>query len=405
MWSTRRFPERLSPTSFARRLERAVEEAGTGLLDLTFSNPSDSFEEHRRKMSRHLREAAGELADRPYEPIAAGLPAARRAVAEYLSERGASIPASHIVLTASTSEAYGWLAKLLADPGDTILVPTPSYPLFEHLLDLEAVESLAYPLRFEGRWRADLGELRRLLDSVHAPAAIFAVRPNNPTGHLGPHEEWPNLRRLAAEHDLPLVVDEVFVDFDVEHGERIDSVLGTQTDLSDANRPLTFALGGLSKTAGLPGAKLGWIAVDGPAARLEQSLEHLEFVADTYLSASTPTQLATPAILANLDDYHHDARRRLSRNLATLDETLADLPALSRYPVEAGWYAIVRTPGYIDEAEFVIELVDESSVLVQPGFFYDLQPDGHLVVSLLTAPEVFEQGIDRAIRTLDRRLS
>jgi aspartate/methionine/tyrosine aminotransferase len=404
MWSQRRLPDRLASTAFARRLDTLVDEAGAGLLDLTFSNPSRGFSSHRRTMSRKLQQAAGQLPDTPYEPVSRGLPVARRAVAGYLRDRGASINDEEIVLTASTSEAYSWLARVCADPGDAILVPTPSYPLFEHLLRLEAVEILPYEIRYEGGWRVDIGTLRRTVERRRDLAALFTVRPNNPTGHLGTPEDWRRLHELAAAYQLPLVIDEVFLDFDVEYGTRAKSALAGPYGRTPDDEALIFALGGLSKAAGLPGAKLGWIAVQGPSGQAREALERLSFVADTYLSASTVTQLATPAILDDLDNYHRLTRARLSNNLEVLDALLENEPALSRYRVQAGWYAIVRAPGFLDEAEFVLDLVDEADVLVQPGFFYDLEPSGHLVVSLLTAPSDFEEGCERMLDALSEKL-
>lgn len=403
MWSTRRLPDRLDSTAFARDLDARVETAAE-LLDLTFSNPSHDFPSHRRRVRRHIEEAAGQLTDTPYEPVSRGLPAARRALADYLRNRGAALDYSNVILTASTSEAYSWLARVFADPGDAILVPTPSYPLFEHLLRLEAVEIVPYDVRYEGRWRVDIGALRRTLESRDDLAALFTVRPNNPTGHLGTAEEWNHLRELAADYQLPIVVDEVFIDFDVEFGDRADTALAGPENETPDDGALTVALGGLSKAAGLPGAKLGWIAVQGPSDLVGKTLDRLTFLADTYLSASTVTQLATPAILDDLDGYHRRARARLSENLERLDALLANVPALSRYRVEAGWYAIVRVPGFLDEAEFVLDLVEEEAVLVQPGFFYDLEPNGHLVMSLLTAPSEFEEGCARAIDALSKKL-
>lgn len=402
MWSNRRLPDRLEPTPFAERLEQLQNEAGTEWLDLTFSNPSRDFEDHRRDMSRHLERAAGRLTEVPYTPDPRGLVAAREAVADYYAERGAEVPPCQLVLSASTSEAYTWLAKILADPDEAILVPAPSYPLFEHLLALEAVEVVPYRFAYDGAWHLDAGHLRRQLQTVESPAGLFAVSPNNPTGHVLSDGDLERLEELGRSHEVPLVVDEVFVDFGVEAEAPPRSVLARNRDEEAA--PLRFVLGGLSKAAGLPGAKLGWVAVDGPEKRVATAVERLAFVADTFLSASTVTQLAAPDILDGLGGYQREVRERLAANLETLDAALAEVGALSRYPVEAGWYGIVRMPSFVDEAAFVVELLEEREVLVQPGFFYDLEPAGHVVVSLLTEGGVFGEGVERLVEALGARV-
>ena len=401
MWSNCRLPERLEATPFAERLEMLGKRAGAEMLDLTFSNPTRAFEAHRRRMSEHLEGAAGELREVPYAPDPQGLEGAREGVADYYAAHGAEIAPSELVLSASTSEGYAWLAKILADPGDRILVPAPSYPLFEHLLSLEGVEAVPYRFRYDGAWHLDTGDLRRQLEAGDRVAAIFAVSPNNPTGHLLADGELEALDRLAEEHDAAVVVDEVFLDFPVEAEGVPGSVLGRGGSEAGA---LWFVLSGLSKTAGLPGAKLGWIAVEGPDALREAALARLAFVGDTFLSASTVTQLAAPAILEEIAGYQQQVRRRLATNLSALDEALTGVAALSRYPVEAGWYGIVRMPSYVDEAEFVVELLEEYEVLVQPGFFYELEPEGHVVVSLLTDPDAFAEGCGRLVQALSERV-
>ncbi|MFB6352150.1 MAG: pyridoxal phosphate-dependent aminotransferase [Bradymonadaceae bacterium] len=399
MWSYRRFPEQLEPTAFAERLDALRTETGSDVLDLTFSNPSRDFRDHRRDMSRHLEAAAGELSDVPYEPDPHGLSSARQAVTDYYRTRGASVPPSRLSLSASTSEAYTWLAKILADADDQIVIPAPSYPLFDHLLSLEAVETIPYRFDYDGAWHLDAGHLRRRLQEAHRPAAIFAVSPN---GHVLSDADLARLEKLARAFEVPLVVDEVFLDFGLETADPPRSVLARDRAADDP--PLTFVLGGLSKAAGLPGAKLGWIAVDGPDEAVDTAVSRLAFVADTFLSASTVTQLAAPDILGSLEPYQRQVRERLATNLEVLDDVLEREGALSRYPVEAGWYAIVRAPSFVDEASFALGLLDEHNVLVQPGFFYDLEPDGHLVVSLLTAPDAFADGVDRLVEALGRRV-
>ena len=397
MWSKTRLPDRLQPTDFSENLEALRERAGSQLYDLTLSNPTVDFPAHRRRMARCLERAADRLADQPYRPVAQGLTEARRAVCAYYDERGEKLGPEDLVLTASTSEAYTWLAKCFADPGAEILVPTPSYPLFEHLLRVESLQTRSYRFEYDGAWHLDVGDLRRRLEACERPAAIFCVSPNNPTGHTLTAREFDRLARLSRRYELPLVVDEVFLDYPLG-GEAPGSALGF-AETSPAP-PLTFVLSGLSKVAGLPGAKLGWLAVKGREELRQRAIERLSFIADTFLSVSSLTQLATAEILASVDRFHSRVCERTAENLAQLDDLLDSLPACTRYPSQAGWYAVVRIPSFIDEASFVTDLLDRRHVGLQPGFFYDLRPDSHLVVSLLPSPDRFAEGAARLVDAL-----
>lgn len=403
-WSTQRLPEELQTTEFARQIDRLRRELGGGLIDMTESNPTRGFPAHRRRLAEHLKAAAARLGETAYEPTPKGLLMAREAVADYYGSRGRSVPPRQICLTASTSEAYGWLGKLLADPGGEVLVPTPSYPLFDHLFRAECLEAVPYRYRYDGAWHLDVGHLREGIESCERPAAIVSVSPNNPTGHRLESGEFEALAELSRWHDLPLIVDEVFLDYG-HRSEDAASVLGEVERASLPERPLTFVLSGLSKVAAAPGAKLAWIAVDGPPRLRGEALERLEFLADSYLSVSTVTQLATPDILGAIPPFQRGLRRRLASNLESLDSALEAVPSCERYPVDAGWYAVVRMPSFIDEERFVLELLEEPGVAVEPGFFYDLEPAGHLVVSLLTAPEAFGEGAVRLCETLARRIN
>jgi len=351
-------------------------------------------------MSRARRRAADEAGRIPYDPEPLGIGRARGAVADYYRRRGAELSPDRVALTASTSEAYGWLAKLLADPSGEILVPTPSYPLFEHLMRLECVELHRYPYRFDGRWHLDVGQLHRGLEDARNPRAIVAVSPNNPTGHLLEEPELEAVVDLCAEHRIPLIVDEVFVDFGLDVRDPTPILA---RDGARANLPLVVALSGLSKTAALPGAKLGWMAVAGDRAVAAEAMTRIAFVADQYLSASTSSQLLATEVIGELDDFHAAVEGRTRENLAELRRRFQTLDACEVYPAEAGWYAVIRTPNVLDPATFALELVERRDLLVQPGFLYDFRP-GHFVVSLLPEAGEFRRGSERLATALERRI-
>jgi len=394
MWSSRRLPDRLESTEFARRLGQLRERAGEDLVDLTLSNPSRIFPEHRREMRKAHRDAVEEAGRRPYEPEPLGLAEARRAIADYYDRHDGDIPPERIGLTASTSEAYTWLAKILADPGGSVLVPTPSYPLFEHLVRLECVEARRYDYRFDGRWHLDAGDLRRQLDETADPRAIFAVSPNNPTGHVLSDDEFSRLAAICSERSLPLVVDEVFLDYGLDEA----SPTSVASRLRSGERPpLVAILSGLSKTAALPGAKVGWMALAGDDTPVDEALQRLSFVGDTFLSVATVSQLLVPRVLGDLGDFHRAVRERTRENLATLREQFDALATCDVYPAEAGWYAVARTPDVVDPADWTLELLEERGVLVQPGFLYDFHRRSQVVLSLLPAVEQFAEGVDRLV--------
>jgi alanine-synthesizing transaminase len=362
-----RLPQDIQPTRLAALI------AGARVRhDLTESNPTRAGFEYPTASilagfqdERMLR----------YDPESLGLPEARQAVADL---QGVSL--DRVLLTASTSEAYAWLFKLLCDPGDEILIPRPSYPLFEMLAGLESVETRAYPLHHGHGWFIDIPELR--LAITPRTRAIVVVNPNNPTGNYVKPEEHAALEAICAEHDLALIADEVFGDY---------ALSGVRHSLAG---PHTFVLNGLSKLVGLPQMKLGWIVVPGP-------LDRLELIADTYLSVGTPVQYALSALLAARAPLQMQIRARLERNLRAL-RLAARETAVSVLDVEAGWNAIVRVPAIRTEEEWVSLLLTEHQTLVQPGFFYDFDSEPWLIVSLLTRPEIFDEGIRRIVSAVSR---
>jgi alanine-synthesizing transaminase len=357
---------------------------GLPILDLTESNPTRAGFDYP---ADNILKALACTDSLTYQPEPFGLAKAREAIAGYYAERGRSVDPHQIVLTASTSEAYSYLFKLLADPGDQILIPRPSYPLFDFLARLNSVETLRYPLVYDGSWQVDLHRLAtEITDRVRG---IVIVNPNNPTGSTLAPEEWSALSQICSTHQLPVICDEVFHDY--FHQARLFD------PLQDAQTPL-FVLNGLSKTAALPQLKLGWMVVSGPHDFRTSVLDRLEVIADTFLSVSSQVQHATPALLAGRTTIQEQIRGRLLDNLSRLQEMLDGSPARALH-LDAGWYAVIRLPAIFTEDEWVLQVLESNGTLVHPGYFYDFEDEPIVVVSLLTQPEQFTTGI-RALLTL-----
>jgi aspartate/methionine/tyrosine aminotransferase len=365
-------------------LLRAKRLAGASVLDLTESNPTNAG------LAFPADEILGALADARslrYEPTPAGLIAAREAVADrYYAPRGDKVDASRILLTASTSEAYAFLIKLLSEPGDELLVPRPSYPLFEFLATLENIRISYYPLIYHEGWSIDTGALAGAI--TERTRAVVLVNPNNPTGSFVKRRELDGLIELCHKHSLAIISDEVFSDYPfAADADRVTSLAGV-------DEVLTFSLSGLSKVAGLPQMKLGWIVTNGPLTHRAAAMERLELIADTYLSVATPVQHGLPRLLAAGDNIRDQIRRRTRKNLDTL-LTATSNSANRTLQVEGGWYATVQVPRIRTEEEWALQLLDRFDVLVQPGYFYDFDQDGLLVLSLLTPTETFSEGVGR----------
>jgi alanine-synthesizing transaminase len=368
-------PNRLSRLVAAQRM------AGAEILDLTESNPT------RATLSYPAAEILAALADEQsllYDPTPAGMPSARAAVAEQCG-----VEPERVLLTTSTSEAYAWLFKLLADPGDEILTPRPSYPLFEFLAQLDAVRVTQYPLVYHHGWSIDFDALRRGV--TDRTRAIVLVNPNNPTGSFLKRGELDDLVALAAERNLALISDEVF------NGYAFGPDPHRVTTLSVVQQALTFCLGGLSKMAGLPQMKLGWIVIGGPTAPRAQATERLELIADTYLSVGTPVQHALPRLLTAGTAVQQQISGRTQENLAWLRSAMAPDSPAQLLEVEGGWYATLRVPRTRSEEEWCLELLERDHVLVQPGYFYDFESEAFLVLSLLTPTVIFREGVRRLL--------
>src|SRR5581483_6083073 len=338
--------------------------AGDELLDLTESNPT------RAGLDYPADEIVSALANPgilTYEPAPAGLTSSREAVAGYYAARGHSIGTGQVLLTASTSEAYAYIFKLLTNPGDEVLVPRPSYPLFEFLASMESVSVRQYPLVYHGGWSIDLAALRERV--TPRTRAILLVNPNNPTGSYLKRDELDDLALLARRHELVIVSDEVFADYPFgPDARRVGSLA------SFAEAP-AFVLSGLSKVAALPQLKLGWIVAAGPAAYRKEALAKLEWIADTYLSVGTPVQLAAPGLLALSTAIQEQITRRVRGNLAFVAAALNSNSPCRVLAVEGGWYATLQVPRIRSEEEWCLQLLAEDGVLVQPGFFFDFESE------------------------------
>jgi len=385
------FSARLPWDAPSNRLSQALarrRQAGAEILDLTESNPTRAGLVYPPEILTALADARALL----YEPAPAGLEPARAAVAGYYAARGRSVDPARILLTASTSEAYAFLFKLLADPGDEVLVPRPSYPLFDYLAALESVRLRQYPLFYQQGWFLDAPALEAALTA--RTRAIIVVSPNNPTGSFLKQRELEHLLALCARHDLALIADEVFSDYALE------PCPARVTTLAGCDEALTFTLSGLSKIAGLPQMKLGWIVAGGPPEVRRRALERLELIADTYLSVAAPIQHALPRLLEYGVLVRAQIAARVRSNLETLSALCREQPACELLAVEGGWYAILRVPRTRSEEEWTLELLERDGVLVQPGFFFDFDAEAHLVLSLLTPPDSFRIGIERLLLRL-----
>jgi len=376
----------LVPNRLAALVE-AKRAAGARLLDLTESNPTRA----RLPYPPDLLAPLADDASRLYQPMPFGLPAARAAAAADFARRGYPLGTDRILLCAGTSEAYAFLFKLLTDPGDAILVPRPGYPLFDFLAELESVEVRRYPLAWDGQWHVDLPALREAV--TPRTRAIVVVNPNNPTGAFLKRDERDALEALCAERSLALVSDEVFADYAFAGDPR------RAGSVAHDGPALAFALGGLSKSCALPQLKLAWTAVTGPRPLRQDALARLEVIADTYLSVSTPVQVAAPALLARREGLQAALRARTSANLAALRAAVSGSPATLLEP-EGGWYAVLRIPATIGEEERVTRLLERSDVLVHPGYFFDFPHEAFLVLSLLTPEPDFAEGTARVVADL-----
>jgi aspartate/methionine/tyrosine aminotransferase len=393
------FSERTNWKLTRNRLTEALESlraGGVKILDLTVSNPT-------RAGLRYDEPAILGALSSPraidYDPQPKGLRQAREAVAAYYRDghgvRG--FDSEQLLLTTSTSEGYSYIFRLLCNPGDELLVPKPSYPLFEFLADLEDVKLVPYPLIYDHGWQMDFPSLEKAV--TPRTRGVVVVHPNNPTGSYVQAHELSLLNAFCREHgsserSLALIVDEVFLDY-AHDGQPRRSFTANQ-------EVLTFTLSGLSKVSALPQMKVAWIAVSGPPSETAPALARLEVIADTYLSMNAPLQWATPVLLDQRKSLQQQLLDRVRDNLAELDRQLAGQKTCERLAVDGGWYAVLRVPVTKSDEDLAVDLLQQKSVLVHPGHFYDFPGDGYLVLSLIAPAAEFGEGVSRVLGLLNR---
>ena len=383
------FSSRLPENVATNRLTDAVQalrSRGTPFIDLTESNPTRAGFDYPSDLLAPLGEARGLL----YAPSPLGAMDARRAVAADYERQGVFVAPDRIALTASTSDGYSLLFKLLTDAGDEVLVPRPGYPLFDHLTRLDLVATRHYDLDVDGSWSIDLASLERAI--TPRTRAVLVVSPNNPTGSFVTAGELDRLASICAPRDIAIIADEVFADYELEPGA--SSRAGRAATRRDV---LSFALGGLSKSVGLPQVKLGWIAVGGPDRLAADALERLELVCDTYLAVSTPVQLAAAELLERGAAVRSQIASRTSANYRALQTAVAGAPSCRVTRSEGGWYGVLHVPSLESEEDLVLRLLGDG-VLTYPGYFFDFPRESFLIVSLLPPGASFADGVSRVLR-------
>jgi aspartate/methionine/tyrosine aminotransferase len=382
------FSSRTNWPAAPNRYTQAVEKAQKGkrkLLDLTLSNPTTAFEFDRQKILAALNDQRAVV----YSPAPKGLLSAREGIACYYAQlptRRVVNPEELFVLS-GTSEAYAHLFRLLCNAGDEVLIASPGYPLLDILADVCDVTLTHFHLFYDHGWHLDLHDLETKITPL--TRAVVLVHPNNPTGSYVKADERERLVDLCARKSLALIVDEVFLDYPVESG--------TQASFAATADLLTFVVSGVSKICGLPQMKAGWISVSGPGALKHEAIRRLEMISDSFLSASTPIQLALPEFLETRNGFQSQLKTRLRANLNELDRQLASTPPCSRLVVEGGWYVILRVPATRSDEDLAIELIEREGVLVESGHFFDFPNDGYLILSLMTPETTFTEGVKRIL--------
>ncbi|MBI5475987.1 MAG: pyridoxal phosphate-dependent aminotransferase [Ignavibacteriales bacterium] len=372
----------------------SLRNSGRDILDLTVSNPTECGFVYPEKeilssFENHLSMA--------YDPNPRGLLSARQSVSEYYKQKNITVDPSNIFLTASTSEAYSILFKLLCNAGDSVLVPKPSYPLFEYLAQINDVGLQHYDLLYDGEWRVDI---ESFAPKAHqSPAennskigkikAIVIVNPHNPTGMFLKNDEYSAIKEFARQHNLAIIVDEVFVDYAFEDDENRISSTASEADV------LTFTLNGISKMIGLPQMKLGWLVVSGQLSFVNEAIERLQIICDTFLSVNTPVQVALPKLLTVGKNIQSQILKRVKSNYNTLLTTHNSLLNTPCSPLLAngGWYGIIRVPRIKSNEEWALQLLEKKCVYVYPGYFFDFVDEGYLVVSLLVENSIFQKAV------------
>ena len=386
MFSTRtNWP--LSRNPFTLALDE-LRVCGVPILDLTASNPTQCGFHYD---DGAILSAFQNPATLSYDPQPKGTLAARCEVARYyLDDHQTTVDPESLFLSTSTSEAYSYVFRLLCNPGDELLLPKPSYPLFEFLANLQDVRLVPYSLAYAQGWFIDFQSLERAI--TPRTRAILLVHPNNPTGSYVQPEELARLNALCQKHNLALIVDEVFLDFSFETPPRKTFAANSEA--------LTFTLSGLSKISALPQMKIAWLVATGPSPLARPALDRLEIIADTYLSLSAPAQAALPVLLAQRHSLRQQLLDRVRENRAQLQSLLRTQSACELLHADAGWYAVLRVPAQLSDEDLAIRLLRKHRVLVHPGHFYDFPANGYLVLSLIPPASDFGRGIELLLHSL-----
>jgi aspartate/methionine/tyrosine aminotransferase len=375
-------PNRLSEALAAHR------RAAKPLLDLTVSNPTECGFFYD---SDAILNALNNPAALGYEPNPRGLESARIAVAGYYAGRNENVRVEDIFLTTSTSEAYSFAFRTLCDPGDEILIPSPSYPLFDFLAEIHDVNLIRYPLLYDHGWQIDFHALEQAI--TPRTRGVIVVHPNNPTGQFAKPTEMAKLNAICTARDLAIIADEVFLDFPL-NGNRAASFAAN-------SGALTFTMSGLSKISGLPQMKVAWLVASGRQELKNDAIARLEVIADTYLSMNAPVQLALPILLGQHKAFQDQLMSRVRGNLAELDRQLAVQKACTRLVLEGGWYAVLRAPATGSDGDLAVEILHTCGVYVQPGYYYDFSAEGHLILSLITPQAEFSRGVTKLLNHFD----
>jgi len=389
------FSRRVPADLALNRLAAAAGErrrAGQPFIDLTESNPTNAGFDYAPDLLQPLADPCALT----YKPDPFGLREARSAVSADYARRGLAVAPDRIVLTASTSESYSLLFKILCDAGDEVVVPRPSYPLFEHLTRLETVEPRYYDIDYHGRWSIDVSTIEAQLNA--RTRAVLLVTPNNPTGSFVTPAELDAITRLCVPRGIAVIADEVFADYELAPGSRESA--GQPLLVNDG---LVFCLGGLSKSIGLPQVKLGWIAVAGSSSSVQAARERLELACDTYLSVSTPVQVAAGRLFERGAGIRRQIQSRVTGNYAAFLETATGRGGCGLLHAEGGWYAVLQVPTLGSEEDLAVDLLTSRGVLVHPGYFFDFPRESYVVVSLLLPEAAFREGAGRILGHFDCR--
>ena len=362
------------------------------IIDLTQSNPTVlKF----RYPSYQILKALISKKNLIYEPSAKGLHEARQAISQYYKRKGCHVHPEQIFLTSSTSEAYSFLFKLLLNSREEVLIPAPSYPLFDYLADLNDVNLKSYSLEYQDRWMIHANNLKNALTTNSR--ALILVNPNNPTGSFVKREELAAINHICREHHLSIICDEVFLDY---HFHKKDTEVSLS--LVENRDVLTFTLSGISKVLGLPQMKLGWIVVSGPEGHVRETMERLEVICDTFLSVNTPAQHALQKWFTLYPAIHKDVMRRILRNQEFIGKILKGVSSCQCLNSEGGWYAILRMRQKRSDEDWALDFLNQDRVYVHPGYFFEMQEEGCVVISLLVEPSIFKEGVKRMVKRINQ---